>query len=98
MPNRGQIILGRQYQQKRNGVRWPTAEAQTARRRRPDLTAESSRAFKIADWMLSPTARATGGGKALPIWRYCAVLRPENRQEAGKPWTAAAIGSVRRGR
>ncbi len=30
----------------------------------------------------SPIARATGGGKALPIWRYLAVFLPVNPQRS----------------
>ncbi len=33
----------------------------------------------------SPKAAATGGGKALPIWRYAAVFLPEKTQLSGKP-------------
>src|SRR5262249_33188229 len=35
--------------------------------------------------MAAPSARATGGGKALPTWRYAAVLRPEKDQPSGNP-------------
>lgn len=45
----------------------------------------------------SPNAFATGGGKAFPTCRYAAVFLPTNSQPLGKPWTRAAIGTVRRG-
>jgi putative transposase len=44
-------------------------QAQTARSRRCGSAGGASRAAMTADRMLSPTACATGGGKALPIWR-----------------------------
>src|SRR5919108_5492149 len=44
--------------------------------------------------ILSPTARATGGGNALPTCRYAAVFLPENCQLSGKPWIRATILTV----
>src|SRR5712691_2298692 len=73
---------------------WP----QTARRRRSRVRADVAREACIAPRMLPPTARATGGGNALPTCRYEAVLRPENRQSDGNPWMTAVIGTVSRGR
>jgi len=43
------------------------------------------RAPSSAALIWPPIACATGGGKALPIWRYFAVLRPVNTQSASKP-------------
>src|SRR5690606_37327052 len=44
-----------------------------------------------------PMALATGGGNALPTWRYAGVFFPANVHEAGNPCISAAICSVRRG-
>ena len=44
-----------------------------------------------------PTASATGGGKALPIWRQAFVFLPVMRQESGNPWSRAIMRGVRRG-
>src|SRR5438034_373062 len=44
--------------------------------------------------MATPSARATGGGKALPTWRYAAVLRPEKDQRSGNPWRRETIATV----
>lgn len=45
----------------------------------------------------SPTARATGGGNALPTCRYAAVLPPEICQVSGNPCNLATIRTVNRG-
>ena len=45
----------------------------------------------------SANALATGGGKALPTWRYVEVFAPANCQESSNPCTRAAIRTVRCG-
>src|SRR2546430_13196471 len=44
--------------------------------------------------MAVPSARATGGGKALPTWRYAAVLRPEKDQLSGNPCRRETMARV----
>ena len=48
--------------------------------------------------MASPSARATGGGKALPTCRYAAVFRPGKAQLSGNPWIRATLRTVSLGR
>ena len=60
------------------------------------LTERFTAPFKALT-IASPTAQATGGGKAFPTCRYAAVFLPENSQLSGKPWILAAIRTVRRG-
>ena len=59
-----------------DGPREGTLPAQTACNRFCRPVSALSRATWIARWILMPTARATGGGKAFPICLYAAVLRP----------------------
>lgn len=47
--------------------------------------------------MRDATKRATGGGNALPTWRYAAVFLPKKAHSSGNPWMRAAIRTVRRG-
>lgn len=51
----------------------------------------------IASRKFVATARATGGGKALPTCRYAAVFFPWNCQPSSNPWIRAAIRTVKRG-
>ena len=59
-----------------DAVRQGTRPRQTACSRPRPALLTLPRAAWIARRMLVPAARATGGGKAFPIWRYAAVLRP----------------------
>src|ERR1035437_5997367 len=54
----------------------------------------STHALSIARRTVAARARATGGGTALPTWRYWETSHPKNMKLSGKPWIRAASRTV----